>query len=208
MVQVIQANDINLVQLSETFGLERTDDELFFPEWQDNLPELNEGEKQVLNEVKQDYLHLSRYEILEPIVKLVILSPLLKLAGFYRPPFYLAAEKGIAITSEDEGTIVRGQIDILVFHPQFWIITIEAKRAKYSLEAAIPQTLAYMLSNPNSEKSAFGFMTNGSEFQFLKLTKEGAPRYAMTYPLSLYRGDDLYTVVSALKRLSQLVSLT
>jgi hypothetical protein len=205
MVQVIQAKDITLAQLSETFHLERTDDENFFREWQDNLPELSPLEKQSLDEVKSEYLHLSKYPLLEPIVKMVVLSPLLKLAGFYQPPFYLAAEKEVEITSEDEGMLVRGKIDILVFHPQFWILVIEAKKAEFSLEAATPQALAYMLANPNTEKPSFGFVTNGNEFQFLKLTKQGEPRYARSYPLSIYRGDDLYRTVGGLKRLAELV---
>jgi hypothetical protein len=205
MVQTIQAKDINLAQLGEIFGLERIEDEQLFREWQDNLPELSDLEKQLLDEVRREFLHLSQYEILEPVVKMVVLSPLLRLAGFYRPPFYIAAEKGIEITSKDEGTIVRGQIDILIFHPRFWIITVEAKRAQYSLETAIPQALAYMLGNPDSEKPVFGFVTNGREFQFLKLTKQGNPKYALSYTLSLNRGDDLYNVLRALKRFGQIV---
>lgn len=206
MVQVIPAKEISLAQLSETSGLERTDDEQFFREWQDDLPKLSDQEKQALDEVRSDYLHLSKYPLLEPIVKMVVLSPLLKLAGFYRPPFYLTAEKEIEISSEDEGILVRGRIDILVFHPQFWVLIIEAKKAEFSLEAALPQALLYMLTHPDSEKPAFGFVTNGGEFQFLKSTKQGEARYARSYPLSLYREDDLYRVVSGLKHLAQLVS--
>lgn len=41
----------------------------FFPEWQDNLSELNDLEKQSLNQLKEEYFHLSRYQILEPVVK-------------------------------------------------------------------------------------------------------------------------------------------
>jgi hypothetical protein len=204
MVQIIQAKDINLIQLREKFGLERIEDEQFFQEWQDNLPELSNLEKQAIDDVKHDYLHLSQYDILEPVVKLVVLSPLLKLAGFYRPPFYIAAEKGVEIVSTDEETIVRGQIDILIFHPQFWIVTIETKRTQYSLEVAIPQALAYMLSSPDNQKPVFGFVTNGREFQFLKLNKQGTPKYALSYTLSLNRGNDLYNVVAALKRLGQI----
>ncbi len=80
MVQVIQAKDVTLAQLSQSFGLERTDDENFFREWQDNLTELNSQEKQALNEVKNEYLHLSKYPLLEPIVKMVVLSPLWQIA--------------------------------------------------------------------------------------------------------------------------------
>jgi hypothetical protein len=205
MVQTIQTQKIELNDLIEKFGLERTYDEQFFREWQVDLPELTDAEKQALDEVKADYLHLSRYPILEPIVKLVVLSPLLKFAGFYRAPFYMTGEKEVEIVSEDEGTLVKGRLDLLVFTPEFWILVIEAKGAKYSLEAGIPQVLSYMLGNPDSEKPAFGFVTNGIDFIFLKLTKQGTPKYAESYSFSLRRGDDLYTVLRVLKRLGQLV---
>lgn len=206
MVQTIQAQKINLNDLIERFGLERTNDEQFYREWQDDLPELTDLEKQALDEVKADYLHLSRYPILEPIVKLVVLSPLLKLAGFYRAPFYLTGEKEVEIVSEDEGILVKGRLDLLVFTPQFWILVIEAKGAKYSLEAGIPQALTYMLSNSDSEKPAFGFVTNGLEFRFLKLTKQGTPKYDQSDLFALDSRDDIYTILRVLKRLGQLVS--
>jgi Type I restriction enzyme R protein N terminus (HSDR_N) len=206
MVQLIQGKDITLAQLIDEFGLELAENEQFFSEWQQDLPELSDLEKQSLNEVKAEYLHLSKYPILEPVVKMVVLSPLLRLAGFYQPPFYIASEQEVRISSEDEGTIIRGRIDILVFHPPFWVLVIEAKRADYSLVPAIPQALAYMLADATSAKPVFGFITNGSEFRFIKLTKQSTPRYALSYTLSLNRGDDLYTVVKVLKHLASLIS--
>ncbi|MBC6430022.1 restriction endonuclease subunit R [Nostoc sp. HG1] len=205
MVQILQGKDITLAQLIDEFGLQLADDENFFSEWRHDLPELNDLEKQSLNEVKAEYLHLSKYPILEPVVKMVVLSPLLRLAGFYQPPFYIASEQEVKISSEDEGTIIRGCIDILVLHPPFWVLVIEAKRAEYSLVPAIPQALAYMLADATSAKPVFGFITNGREFQFIKLTKQGTPRYALSYTLSLNRGDDLHTVVKVLKRLAHLI---
>jgi len=206
MVQTIQAQNIKLHDLIEEFGLQRTEDEQFFREWQDDLPELTNLEKQALDEVKADYLHLSEYPILEPIVKLVVLSPLLRLAGFYRAPFYLTGEQEVRIVSEDQGTMVTGRLDLLVFTPEFWILVIEAKKAQYSLEAGIPQALAYMLAHPNSEKPALGFVTNGPNFIFLKLTKQGTPKYARSYLFSIDNKNDLYTVVKILKRFSQLLT--
>ncbi|WP_193196739.1 type I restriction endonuclease [Nostoc sp. MG11] len=205
MVQVIQGKDITLAELIDNFGLQLADDEQFFSEWQHDLPELSDLEKQSLNEVKAEYLHLSKYPILEPVVKMVVLSPLLRLAGFYQPPFYIASEQEVKISSEDEGTIIRGRIDILVFHPPFWVLIIEAKRAEYSLEVAIPQALTYMFANPGNDKPTYGFVTNGREFQFIKLMNHSTPRYALSYTLSLNRGDDLHTVVKVLKRLAHLI---
>ncbi|HEY9850109.1 MAG TPA: type I restriction endonuclease [Leptolyngbyaceae cyanobacterium] len=207
MTQTIPAQIIELHDLIENFGLQRIEDEQFFREWQDNLPELNDLEKLALDDVKRDYFHLAEYPMLEPIVKMVVLSPLLKLAGFYRPPFYLSAEKEVRIAFEDEGITITGRLDILVFTPEFWILVVESKRAKLSLETGIPQALAYMLGNPNPDKPAFGFVTNGSEFRFLKLTREGPPKYATSYLFSLDRGDDIYIVLKVLKRLAQLFTL-
>jgi hypothetical protein len=205
MVQILQGKDITLAQLIDEFGLQLADDEDFFSEWRHDLPELNDLEKQSLNEVKAEYLHLSKYPILSPVVKMVVLSPLLRLAGFYQPPFYIASEQEVKISSEDEGTIIRGRIDILVLHPPFWVLVIEAKRAEYSLEVGIPQALAYMLANAGNDKPTYGFVINVREFQFIKLTKQGTPRYALSYTLSLNRGDDLHTVVKVLKCIAHLI---
>jgi hypothetical protein len=187
--------------LIDDFGLQYSDDEQFFPEWQNGLPELSDLEKQSINQVKAEYLHLSKYQILEPVVKMVVLSPLLRQAGFYQPPFYIASEEEVKIISEDEGKIIRGRIDILAFHPPFWVTVIEAKRAEYSLVAAIPQALAYMLGNPNPEKPMYGFVTNGNEFKFIKMLKGNNLQYALSHVFSVDREDDLCRVVQILRRL-------
>ena len=46
MVQLIQAQDITLEQLTEFFGLTITYNPQFFTEWSDNLPELTDFEQQ------------------------------------------------------------------------------------------------------------------------------------------------------------------
>jgi hypothetical protein len=45
MVQTIQAKEITLLDLETTFGLQLVEDEQFFREWQDNLPEVTNSEK-------------------------------------------------------------------------------------------------------------------------------------------------------------------
>ena len=205
MVQLIQGKDVTLAQLIDEFGLHLADDELFFSEWQQDLPELSDLEKQSLNEVKTEYLHLSKYPILEPVVKMVVLSPLLRLAGFYQPPFYIASEEEVRISSEDEGMIIRGRIDILVFHPPLWVLVIEAKRADYSLVPAIPQALAYMLADATLAKPVFGFVTNGNEFRFIKLLKTETPQYALSDLFALDSRDDIYIVLKVLKHLAHLI---
>jgi hypothetical protein len=71
----------------------------------------------------------------------------------------------------NSGTIIRGRIDALVFVPEFWVLAIEAKRSQYSLEVGIPQLLAYMLDAPQrpTGQPVWGLVTNGREFQFMKV---------------------------------------
>ncbi|NEP62422.1 MAG: hypothetical protein F6K31_36740 [Symploca sp. SIO2G7] len=105
MVETLRAQNISLNDLVEEFGLEFIDEQQCFREWQENLPELTDLEKQTLDGVKANFRHLSRYPLVEAVVKLVVLAPLLNMAGFYHPPFYLTAEKEVKIESEEEGII-------------------------------------------------------------------------------------------------------
>ncbi|WP_434685557.1 type I restriction endonuclease [Pseudanabaena minima] len=204
MSKTLQEMEIDLAKLEELFRLEKSFDNDFFWEWRDNLPHIKESEQLILDDVKTDYLHLSKHSLLEPIVKMVILSPILKLAGFYRSPFYLKAEQSISILSQEEAIVIQGRIDVLVFKPPFWVVVIEAKRAAYSVEVGIPQALTYMIANPHPERPVFGLVTNGSEFIFLKLQQQDNLKYAESDLFSIKRGNDLYTVVSILQHLSQL----
>lgn len=208
MTQTVAARKIKLHDLKAKFGLQMAQDESFFFEWLEDLPEATETEKSALDRIKRNYLYLLEYPVMESIVKMVVLSPLLDIAGFYEPPFRVDGETNITVSAEGEGEIIRGSIDVLVIQGQLWVTTIEAKNSEFSVTKAIPQTLAYMLAAPESQKPTFGAVLNGSEFLFLKLVREEAPRYATSDLFSLLnRGNDLYSVLAVLKRLKELVKI-
>ncbi|MBD0363238.1 MAG: restriction endonuclease subunit R [Coleofasciculus sp. C3-bin4] len=208
MVQTIQAKDITLYQLESIFGLQFVDDDKFFREWQDNWSELTDLEKQRLDRVKANYFNLIKYPpLLENTVKMVVLSPLLDLADFYLSPFHVKSEKSVEISEEDEGVIIKGQIEVLVLREQLWLMVIESKKAAFSIEEGLAQILAYMLATPHPEKPSFGVITTGGSFIFIKVVKGETPQYATSRIFELRNpGNDLYSVLSVLKQLGRLSS--
>ena len=206
MVQTISAEKITLYGLEQHFGLQQTEDIWFFQEWQTDLPELTNTEKQRLDRIKAIYANLAKRSVLENTIKMGIVSPLLDLAGFFLPPFYVDTEEEVQIVTEDESLTVRGKIDILVLKDQFWILVIESKRAEFSLKVGIPQVLAYMLASPHPIQPLFGMVTNGSNFIFLKLVRHNSLQYARSYEFVLERDDDLCRVLQILKHLAEILS--
>lgn len=207
MVQTIQAQNVDLRDLIDKFGLEFVRDSQFFPEWQTELPELTDVEKQQLDKVQAGYINLLNYPpLLENVVKMSVLDPILFIGDFYLAPFYVKTEQSITITSEDEEVIVTGRLDVLVLKDQFWVMAIESKKFDFSIEAGRAQILAYMLGNPHSEKPSFGMITTGGSFIFLKLVKGKTPQYGLSKTFStLNPGNELYDVLQILKCLCQLV---
>ena len=208
MVQFIQAQNIGIAYLEAKFSLKQTNNEAFFPEWLENLPEISDLEKQYLDKVKLHFLRLVKYPPLsEETVKLVVLSPLLSLAGFYDEPFFIRSESSIEIAVENEDEVIRGKIDVLVIQQQLWLLVIESKRTTFSLLEAIPQALTYMLANPHPTKPLFGLVMNGSDFIFIKFSQINQAQYALSDQFTLLkRENELYQVFRILKKLSQILN--
>ena len=205
MVQTIPARDISLYELEEKFGLQLATDPNFFTEWTEKLPTLTDGEKQAVARVKSNYLNLNKHRLMsEETVKMVVLSPLLDLAGFYQLPFEIETETSVEISAEDESFIVKGNIDVLVIQKRFWVLVIESKSSKFDVMTALPQALTYMLDRQNSAQPTFGLLINGREFVFVKLIQQEHPWYAQSYALSIERDSELHQVLSILKRLGEL----
>jgi predicted type IV restriction endonuclease len=202
MIQTIQVRDVTLATLKERFGLKLVRDAQFFSEWK-NGSHLTESECATLDRVQANFLNLlEQPPILENSVKMVVVSPLLDLAGFYQHPYRIETETSIEIEMEDEETVFRGRIDVLVLNVHLWILVIEAKNASFDLQVAVPQALTYMLGNPEVQLPSFGLVTNGHAFVFLKLIHQPTIQYANSRLFSLINpGNELYEVLGVLKRI-------
>ena len=205
MVQTLQARNVNIRDLIDQFGLQLVRDRQFFTEWQENLPELTDQEKHFLDKVREGFFNLMQYPpYLEKAVQVSVLSPLLLLADFFLHPFQIRTEQSTEVVSEDEGVVIRGQLDIIVLKEQFWVLVVESKGFAYSPEAGLAQLLSYMLANPEMEKPDFGLLMNGFDFRFIKLLKNPA-QYGLSNQFNiLNEGNELYPVLQIMKRLGEL----
>ncbi|MFN5764156.1 MAG: restriction endonuclease subunit R, partial [Pseudanabaena sp.] len=80
---ITNASSLTLRTLRQTFGLRLDSSDHFFDEWLNNASPLTESELQGLDRLTRTYTYLSQEDApLEEIVKLVVVSPLLDLAGF------------------------------------------------------------------------------------------------------------------------------
>jgi len=206
MTTLTQAHELTLREIKQKFNLRQVDDPKFFPEWQSGNLGLGTWERTLLDRARTDFLYLAEDPVQEEIVKLVILSPLLSAAGFYRHPFRPVAERQVEIVVEEDGATIRGRLDILLLNEVLWVAVLEAKNKRFNVLEALPQTLFYMLASPSAQTTLFGLATNGSEFLLLKLLKTDPPQYALSRLFSLLNPEnDLYPLTGILQYLGQRV---
>ena len=194
-------------QVQEKLGLSLSDESDFFPEWLATLPALSEVEQARLDAVRRNYLYqIADGALLEETIKLVILSPLLELAGFYSQPYKFRAEVSVEIKAlGDNEEILRGRIDGLVLLDQLWVVVVESKKTTFDLEMALPQTLAYMATSPNLERPLYGMVANGSSYLFVKMVGD---RYGVSdlFGTRSQSRNNLYEVLKILKHLGTLLT--
>ena len=203
----IAENITTLRQVEEKLGLTLSGESQFFTEWMADLPALSSAEQARLEQVRQNYLYqISDGSLLEETIKMVVLSPLLELAGFYQAPYRFKTEVSVEIEVQgDNEEILRGRIDALVLQGKLWIVLIESKNTTFDLELGIPQTLAYMAAHAKPEQPLYGMIANGSSYLFVKTLNKQYGISDLFATRSQYR-NNLSEVLRILKHLGKIIT--
>ena len=209
MAKVIAVTEAikNLAEVESRFGLSRSVEPTFFPEWQSDLAALTPAQQSAVS-VLWNRLNYQRSqgELLEGTVTLLAASPLLEIAGFYDPPFRLKAEAAVEISINDGEETLRGRIDILIVQQSLWILVLESKKTTFSTRSALPQALAYLMAAPASDAPLFSLLANGDDVVFIKVDRDTPRRYALSRVFSLYAvPEDTGEAIRVLQRLGQKV---
>lgn len=204
---ILIATEVTLAKLHDRFGIVRSSDVHFFSRGFTPQSDITEAEQAILDRVQQNYLSQLEAQFLsEETVKMVVVSPLLDIAGFYRYPFTIDSEVSIEIQeSNRDDILLTGRIDTLIVREHLWILVVESKRSRFSVQAAIPQALSYLLAKPQIHQPGYALITNGGEFLFVKL-ENSTYSFSETFSL-LNAGNDLYEVLRILKQISNLLWL-
>lgn len=198
---------LSLADVRERLGLQISLEQEFFLEWQQDLPDLTEAETQQVDRLKTRFAaHRDRGTVAEGAVDKLLLSPLLNLVGFYEPEFGIQTEQSLEFALSDGDEVLCARIDTLIVQDNLWVLVIEAKRTIMAA-LAVPQALAYMMCTPHPECPAYGLVSNGEEFIFLKVVAAPTPQYSTSKLFAIFfppHSQELYTVVRVLKRMKEI----
>ncbi|OCQ91990.1 type I restriction endonuclease subunit R [Oscillatoriales cyanobacterium USR001] len=200
----------NLEEVREKFNLSPSSNPGFFTEWLEAEDLLSDSDRRSLDRLKTRYFaYVDKGKIAEGTIKIIMLSPLLELMELFDPPFEIQGEKFVKFEIEagggEEEFVLEGYIDALVIREQVWVVLIESKRNGFSVRQALPQTLAYMMANSNSQNPIFGMIMNGEDYIFIKLDRQlGEYALSKKFTLDNPQNNELYEVVRIVNRLVNL----
>jgi hypothetical protein len=102
-----------LNQIQNKLGIRLTEDSQFFREWLMAGDTVSDADRVRLDQVRRNFLYQSSDGVLlEETIKMIILSPLLELAGFYQAPYKFRAEVSVAVAAiGDRDEVLRGRTD-------------------------------------------------------------------------------------------------
>lgn len=209
---MVQTNPISktittLADVEQRFNLSPTDNDIFFQEWQQGLPQLTAQERENLDQIQRRFLrHRKRSSLAVGAINQLLISPLLTLAGLYDEPFYVTTEASVELEVKEKDENLRGPIDTLVIAQQLWVLIVESK-STIAFSVALPQLMTYMMANPYPERPVYGMIGNGDEFMFIKMLTEVNPQYDLSniFYLLLPRRNQLYDVLSILKQIAKVM---
>ncbi len=179
-----------------------------------SLEPLVEFEQQELVQIRNDFdSYLTEGRVIEGLVKALTTFPLLRLAGFYRPPLKISLEQNATdIVIEDEDTTITGRLDILAVNKtqpigadaSFWVVVIESKNSSAAPSVGLPQLLTYTYKSLERQKSVWGLATNGELYQFVYIQQGNPSTYQQMPILSLMDAEPSIQLLQVLKAICQL----
>ncbi|WP_445175470.1 restriction endonuclease subunit R [Microcoleus sp.] len=211
MTQNLEASQLSLNDVRRLLKLEEREGDAFTDFF--SLEPLSELEQQEILKIRTDFRrYLSAGKVSEELVKFLVLSPLMRLAGFFDIPIVLTMEDSIPIEVEDGDTLIKGRLDILAVNQpdaelaaaQFWILVVEAKNSAIAPLTGLPQLLTYTYKSLQQQSSVWGLTTNGESYRFVRVTRGNPCTYQILPELNLIDPERSLLLAQVLKAICKL----
>ena len=211
MTQNLEASQLSLNDVRRLLKLEEREGDAFTDFF--SLEPLSELEQQEILKIRTDFRrYLSAGKVSAKLVKFLVLSPLMRLAGFFDIPIVLTMEDSIAIEVEDGDTLIKGRLDILAVNQpdaelaaaQFWILVVEAKNSAIAPLTGLPQLLTYTYKSLQQQSSVWGLTTNGESYRFVRVTRGNPCTYQILPELNLIDPERSLLLAQVLKAICKL----
>ncbi|MEM6502698.1 MAG: restriction endonuclease subunit R [Cyanobacteria bacterium P01_C01_bin.89] len=176
MVQLVDASSLSLTKAREQLQLKRQVEKDFKQFL--TLSPLSQEEHDYLKKVCESWeRRVGKGKVSEGQVGVLAIAPILSASGYtFDPNLDIDIEKKIKeISIDDRDTVIRGRMDVIVSREwegnrsPLCILVIESKNSTVSVSVGMPQLLAYASSFLKSQESVWGLVTNGSDYQFIRV---------------------------------------
>ncbi len=211
MTQNLEASQLSLNDVRRLLKLERQTAGSFTDFF--SLEPLTDFDRQELLQIRNLFWrHLEAGKVSAKLVKFLVLSPLMRLTGFFDIPVVLTMEDSIPIEVEDKDTLIKGRLDILAVNQpdaelaaaQFWILVVEAKNSAIAPLAGLPQLLTYTYKSLQQQSSVWGLTTNGESYRFVRVTRGNPCTYQILPELNLIDKERSHLLAQVLKAICKL----
>jgi hypothetical protein len=200
----LQAKNLTLEEVHQYLKLQRS---LARPTYGEllRLEAVTEFERQEIEQIRLDFqAYWQAGKVLESQIQLLVVGPLLRLAGFYRTPINLTLEQAIAeIEIVDDDRTIGGRFDLLAAQrggdTPFWILVVESKNSQVEALNGLPQLLTYATEGLKTQEAVWGLTTNGISYYFVQLLAGAVVRYQLLPELNLFDPDRSLQLLQVLK---------
>jgi hypothetical protein len=208
----LQAKNLTLEEVHQYLKLQRS---LARPTYGEllRLEAVTEFERQEIEQIRLDFqAYWQAGKVLESQIQLLVVGPLLRLAGFYRTPINLTLEQAMTpgrsetiaeIEIVDDDRTIGGRLDLLAAQrggdTPFWILVVESKNSQVEALNGLPQLLTYATEGLKTQEAVWGLTTNGISYYFVQLLAGAVVRYQLLPELNLFDPDRSLQLLQVLK---------
>lgn len=208
----LEARNLSIEQAERLLGFQELFNGSFTPLLA--LEPLTDEEQEELDRIQNEFRNYWREgKVTEGQVRVIAVGPLLRLAGFNRPPIKLRVEEDIArIYIEDRDTHITGRFDIVAVNKEkdnasntpLWILVVESKNSEAAESTGVPQLLVYAFQSLKVQESVWGVVTNGLTYWFIYMRQGNPPTYQYMPMFNLFQRADTIQLLQVLKAIAKL----